>query len=72
MRKVAEGAKTDSNIAATVEFENAADFSFDKNKAPVILIGVVLAVFFPVYFILRRNDKKQFPDEFQSTAINAL
>ena len=60
MQDLGESAAVDSNIEATVDFESIENFDLDRNKAPLITIGTILIVFFPVFFCLRRKDNKQF------------
>ena len=55
MRK---GAEADNNAAATTDFSSAANYSLDTNQTPLILIIVILAIWFPIFFLLRRADLK--------------
>ena len=53
-----KGAKANNNAAATTDFSSAADYSLDTNQTPLILILVILAVWFPIFILLRRADLK--------------
>jgi len=55
MRK---GAKADNNAAATTDFSSAANYSLDTNQTPLILVLVILAIWTPIFILLRRADLK--------------
>ena len=60
LRRAKDESDVDNNADATTDLDSVKDYDLTTNFTPLVVICSILLIFFPVFIILRKSEKRVF------------